>query len=129
MVEIKDGYYYTITQEWVKKMDDGTARIGLTDYAQDQLTDIAYVELPEVGEEYPKGEPLGIVESVKSSDEVMSPITGEVTEVNSELEDSPEMINESPYEKGWLCTIMIADESEFDELMDTDAYRKLMETL
>ena len=113
---------------WVQPQDNG-ALMGISDFAAEALGTIIYVELPEVGEDYPKGEPLGIVESVKSSDEIMSPITGEVTEVNSELEDSPEMINQSPFEDGWLCTITIADESEFDDLMDTDAYRKHMETL
>ena len=128
MAEVMEGYYYTETHEWVKK-EDGIARIGLTDYAQDQLTDIAYVELPEVGNDYPMGEPLGVVESVKSSDEIMSPLTGEVVEANTELEDSPELINESPYEKGWLCAMTISDESEFDNLMDTDSYRKYLETM
>ena len=129
MAEVMDGYYYTKTHEWVKKEDDNTARIGLTDYAQNQLTDIAYVELPEVGEDFAKGDPLGIVESVKSSDEIMSPLTGEVTDANTQLEDSPELINGSPYEDGWLVILSYSEESEFDELMDSDTYRKYMETV
>ncbi len=129
MAEVMDGYYYTKTHEWVKKEDDDTARIGLTDYAQHQLTDIAYVELPEVGETYAKGDPLGVVESVKSSDEIMSPLTGEVLDGNTELEDSPELINESPYESGWLVSMSISDATDFDELMDADTYRKYLETV
>jgi glycine cleavage system H protein len=128
MAEVMDGFYYTKTHEWVKKEDDDTARIGLTDYAQHQLTDIAYVELPEVGEDYPKGEPLGVVESVKSSDEIMSPISGEVLEANTDLEDSPELINQSPYKDGWLVVMTVSDADDFDELMDSETYKKYLET-
>ncbi len=128
MTEIKDGYYYTKTHEWVKREDD-QARIGLTDYAQHQLTDIAYVELPGVGDEFEKGDELGVVESVKSSAEVMSPITGKVLEVNSELEDSPELINESPYDDGWLALLSIEDDAEIDELMTTEEYTVFVASL
>jgi len=128
MAEVMDGFYYTKTHEWVKKEDDDTARLGLTDYAQHQLTDIAYVELPEVGEEFEKGDPLGVVESVKSSDEIMSPVSGEVLDANTELEDTPELINQSPYEKGWLCTMSVNDMADFDELMDSETYKKYLET-
>lgn len=129
MTEVMQGYYYTKTHEWVKKEDNDTARIGLTDYAQHQLTDIAFVELPEVGDTLSRGDPLGVVESVKSSDEIMSPLTGEILEVNSVLEDSPERINESPYEAGWLAIMTIGDESDFRELMDSDAYHAYLGTL
>lgn len=129
MTEVMEGYYYTKSHEWVKKVDETKARIGLTDYAQNQLTDIAYVELPEEGTNFPKGEPLGIVESVKSSDEIMSPFSGDVLEVNSQLEDSPELINESPFEEGWLVEMTISDPSELDELMDADSYTSYLATL
>lgn len=128
MTEIKDGYYYTKTHEWIKKEND-QARIGLTDYAQNQLTDIAYVELPGVGDHFDKGDELGVVESVKSSAEVMSPITCDVIEVNSELEDSPELINESPYEDGWLALLSIEDEAEIDELMTAEEYTAYLASL
>ena len=124
-----EGYYYTKTHEWVKKENEGLARIGLTDYAQHQLSDIAYVELPEVGEEFAKGDEIAVVESVKSSAETFSPISGEIKEVNSELEDSPELINESPYEAGWLVLMTISNEEEFSELMDPEAYSRYLNTL
>ena len=129
MTEVMEGYYYTKTHEWVKKESDNQARIGLTDYAQHQLTDIAYVEHPVIGDSFSKGDPLGVVESVKSSDEILSPLTGDVLDTNGELEDSPEMINESPYELGWLILMTYSDESEFSELMTADDYRKYLETV
>ena len=129
MTEVMEGYYYTKTHEWVKKENGDLARIGLTDYAQHQLSDIAYVELPEVGEEFAKGDEIAVVESVKSSAETFSPISGEIKEVNSELEDSPELINESPYEAGWLVLMTIADEEEFSGLMDPEAYSGYLDTL
>ncbi|MCK4614541.1 MAG: glycine cleavage system protein GcvH, partial [Thermoplasmata archaeon] len=126
MTEVMEGYYYTKTHEWVKKENEGLARIGLTDYAQHQLSDIAYVELPEVGEEFAKGDEIAVVESMKSSSETFSPISGEIKEVNSELEDSPELINESPYEAGWLVLMTISNEEEFSELMDPEAYSRYL---
>lgn len=124
-----DGLYYTRSHEWVKREGEDQVRIGLTDYAQHQLTDIAYVELPEVGTSFSKGEALGVVESVKSSDEIISPISGEVLEINSQLDDSPELINESPYEQGWLVVISIRNESEFTDLMTADQYREYLDSL
>ena len=129
MTEVLDGYYYTKTHEWVKKEDGSRAKIGLTDHAQEQLTDIAYVELPEVGEEFSRGDELGVVESVKSSDEILSPLTGKVTDANTELEDSPEMINESPYEDGWLAEIAYTIEEEFDDLMNAEEYTSYLDSL
>jgi glycine cleavage system H protein len=129
MTEVMDGYYYTKTHEWVSKESDNQVKIGLTDYAQDQLTDIAYVELPDVGDRFERGAPLGVVESVKSSDEIMSPITGEVLDTNTELEDSPEFINESPYENGWMILMSTENLGELDDLMTTDQYREYLTTM
>ena len=128
MTEIRDGIYYTKTHEWVKK-ENGTARIGLSDYAQHQLTDVAYVELPGVGEEFKKGDPLGVIESVKSSSEIYSPLSGVVKEVNTELEDSPELVNESPYDDGWLVVFGEINDEDFQELMSAGEYRKYLESL
>ena len=128
MAEVRDGIYYTKTHEWVKK-EDGTARIGLSDHAQHELTDVAYVELPGIGEEIGKGRKLGIIESVKSSSEIYSPVSGVVKEVNTELEDSPELVNESPYDDGWLVVLEDISEGDFGDLMNAEEYRKYLETL
>jgi glycine cleavage system H protein len=129
MTEVMEGYYYTKSHEWVSKESDNQVKIGLTDYAQDQLTDIAYVELPDVGDRFERGAPLGVVESVKSSDEIMSPITGEVVDTNTELEDSPEFINDSPYASGWMILMSAENLGELDDLMTTDQYREYLTSL
>ena len=128
MTEIAPDRKYTKTHEWVR-VEGGNARLGLSDYAQEHLTDIVYVELPDTGDEATAGEALCVVESVKAAEDFYSPVSGEIIEVNDELEDSPELINESPYEKGWLVLIALSDESELDGLMDVDAYRKYMDEM
>jgi glycine cleavage system H protein len=115
---------YTETHEWVK-VTDNRAIVGITDYAQAELTDIVYVELPSIGKEVKKGEELCVVESVKSVSEIYSPVSGKVIKVNRELEDSPEIINESPYEKGWLVELEIKDKSELNDLLDEESYKKI----
>ncbi|WP_067727211.1 glycine cleavage system protein GcvH [Oceanobacillus damuensis] len=117
---------YSKEHEWVKK-EDGKVRIGITDFAQDELGDIVFVELPEVGEEMTADEPFGSVESVKTVSELYAPISGKVVEVNEELEDNPEFVNESPYEKAWMVVIEPSNESEFDELLSPEAYKELTE--
>jgi len=129
MTEIPDGLHFTKTHEWVKKEEGGRVRIGLSDYAQEQLTDIAYVELPEVGADFDKGDNLGVVESVKSSDDVLSPVTGTVSDTNTELEDSPELINESPYDEGWLVVMTVEDEGDLGDLMSSDDYTAYLDSL
>lgn len=112
---------YTQSDEWVRVEGD-TAVIGITDYAQDQLNDLVYVELPEVGAEIAAGDALGVVESVKAAADLHLPIGGTVLEVNSTLEDEPELINADAYGKGWLVKISINDTAELDALMDAAAY-------
>jgi glycine cleavage system H protein len=102
------------------------ARVGITDHAQHELTDIVFVELPKIGKKVRKGELLGVVESVKTVADVYSPVTGEAIEANSILDDNPQLINESPYEKGWFAIIRMDDPSETKFLMDADAYRKML---
>jgi len=128
MTEIPDELKYTKSHEWIK-VEDGNARTGLTDYAQEHLTDIVYVELPEAGDAATFGEVLCVVESVKAAEDFFSPVSGDILEVNEELEDSPEMINESPYEKGWLVLISMSDESELEGLMDAGAYKEYLDSL
>lgn len=122
---VPDGLRYTKEHEWVKS-EGGMARVGITDHAQHELTDIVFVELPKIGKKVRKGELLGVVESVKTVADVYSPVTGEAIEANSILDDNPQFINESPYEKGWFAIIRMDDPSETKLLMDADAYRKML---
>lgn len=119
-------YKYTKTHEWVKVEGD-VATVGLTDFAQSELGDITYIELPEAGMELSQSDSFGVVESVKAASDVYSPISGEVIEGNSEAEDAPEMVNQSPFQDAWLIKIRIADPSQLDGLLDADAYEKFME--
>ncbi len=102
--EVPEGLYYSKDWMWIK-VEDGKARVGITDYAQKQMREIVFAELPEVGAEVKKDEPFGTLESVKSVSDLISPLTGKVVEVNTEASDSPEIINEDPYGKGWLLVI------------------------
>ncbi len=121
MTEIRDDLLYTESDEWIERKN-GAVRIGITDYAQDHLTDVVYVELPDVGEHFEQGDEVAVVESVKSVSEIYAPVGGEVTAVNEELEDAPELVNESPYDDGWLLEVELDDKSELDELLTPEAY-------
>jgi len=112
---------YTREDEWVR-MEDAVARIGITDYAQDQLGDVVFVELPEVGTRVAQGETFGSIESVKAVSDLFAPISGEVLEVNTALADSPEVVNESCYEDGWMLAIAPSDPEELEGLLSADAY-------
>ena len=110
--------------EWVK-VEGGTARVGITAFAQHELGDIVFVELPEVGTEVSADEPFGSVESVKTVSELYAPVSGKVVEVNEDLNDSPEFVNESPYEKAWMIVIEMSDSSELDKLMTAEKYEEM----
>jgi len=112
---------YAESHEWVKAAGD-TARIGITDYAQDQLGDIVFVELPDIGESFEKGAEFGTVESVKAVSELYLPVSGEIVAINEALEDAPELINNTPFSDGWMIEVKLDDSSEIDALMDKDAY-------
>lgn len=114
---------YAKSHEWVR-MEGDVAVIGVSDYAQHLLSDVVYVELPEVGDTLTKGESLGTVESVKAAEDAYAPVSGEVIEVNTELEDNPEWINEDPYGKAWLVKVTPSDTGELDDLMDVTVYEK-----
>lgn len=116
---------YSEEHEWAV-FNGQTLRVGITDYAQDQLGDIVFVELPQVGDVFTKGAEFGSIESVKAVSELFIPFGGEIVAVNSALEDSPELIADSPYDAGWLIEIIPADKTEFDELLDAATYRKLL---
>ena len=117
---------YSKEHEWVK-MEDGKATIGITDFAQSELGDIVFVELPEVGDEISKDQPFGSVESVKTVSELYAPISGKVVAINEELLDNPEYVNESPYGTAWMITVEVTNDEEVKELMDADAYTALIE--
>lgn len=112
---------YAKTDEWIK-VEGGEALVGITDYAQDHLSDLVFVELPDVGASFAKGAAFGVVESVKAAADINMPAGGEIVAVNTELENAPETINEDPYGKGWIVRIKLADASELDDLMDAAAY-------
>ena len=117
---------YAPTHEW-SRQDGDTITVGITDFAQDQLGDVVFVELPNVGDSVSAGDAVAVVESVKTASDIYAPISGEITEVNDALEDSPETLNESPYENGWLFKLRLSDPSELDNLLDAKGYQKVAE--
>ncbi len=125
-MEIPEGLYYTEDHEWVD-MEDGTGRVGITDHAQDELGDIVFVELPRKGEEFEQHDNFGVIESVKAVSDMYIPVSGTIAEVNEELLDSPELINDEPYEGGWIIEIEVSAEDELDELMDAEEYKEYLE--
>ncbi|MFK3935888.1 glycine cleavage system protein GcvH [Alkalihalobacillus sp. NPDC078783] len=116
---------YSEEHEWVKTEGD-KVRIGITDFAQSELGDIVFVELPEIGDEIEADEPFGSVESVKTVSELYAPISGKVVEINENLDDSPEFVNESPYEKAWMIVVEPKDAGEVDKLMSADEYNTMI---
>jgi glycine cleavage system H protein len=126
-MQVPDDLLYTEEHEWVRKVGDSLVRIGITDYAQDQLGDVVFVELPEVGAKVAKDDILVEVESTKSVGEVYAPFAGEVRAVNRAVSESPELVNTSPYEEAWLVEMAIEGELPIDGLLDPAAYRELTE--
>jgi glycine cleavage system H protein len=124
--DIPDTCRYTSSDEWVRIDDDG-ARIGITDYAQSELSDVVFVELPEVGTQIEAGQSFGVVESVKAVSDLIAPLSGEVVAVHRALDDSPEWVNEDPYGRGWIVCIAPDDPEAYDQLMTPDVYRKSVE--
>lgn len=118
---------YTAEHEWAVQEEGGRVRVGITDFAQDALGDVVYVDLPEEGTEVRAGEAFGEVESTKSVSDIFSPISGRIVERNEALGDTPEVVNHDPYGDGWMVAIEVSDPSELDDLLDADAYRRLVE--
>jgi len=125
MTNVPSDLRYSKTHEWVK-VDGDTAEIGVDDYAQEQLGDITYLELPESGSEVTQGEPLGVVESVKAASDIYAPVSGEVIETNQGAVDSPDQVNSKPYQT-WLLRIRMSDPSQADSLMDADQYQRFLD--
>jgi glycine cleavage system H protein len=124
-MEIPAGLKYSKEHEWVAA-EDSVATIGITDYAQEQLGEVVYVELPAIGDKISKDDPFGVVESVKAVSDIYAPISGTVIEINQELPESPETVNDDPYGDGWLIKIRINDNSELDDLMDGEEYEEMV---
>lgn len=125
MMEFPEGLFYIESHEWVR--DEGKqVTVGLTDYAQNQLKDIVYVELPEVGSEFQRGESIGVVESVKTVADMYSPVSGKVTETNLALKDHPQFVNEDPYGKGWILKMEFKNREEIRGLLSSKAYQGVL---
>jgi len=119
---------YAKDHEWAE-LRDGKVRVGISDYAQDQLGDVVFVDLPEVGASFGKGEQFGFVESAKAVGELFMPLGGEIVAVNQAVDDSPELVNQSPYTDGWMVEVQPSDPGELDALMTNEAYRQMLEDL
>ncbi|PSQ97873.1 MAG: glycine cleavage system protein H [Bacteroidetes bacterium SW_9_63_38] len=120
-MDTPDGLYYTEDHEWLR-LDDGTARVGITDFAQSELGDIVFVEMEPEGTEFGQNDVFGTVEAVKTVSELYMPVSGTIMTINTELETAPELVNDDPYGDGWMVELELADEDELEALMDADAY-------
>lgn len=127
MSEIPGDLKFLKSHEWARLEDDGLVRVGISEHAQEQLGDLVYVELPEVGSRVEAGNSCAVVESVKAASDVYSPVSGEVVEVNETLNDKPEAINEDAFGDGWIFAVRIDSKDELDEMLDPDAYAELIE--
>jgi len=127
MSNVPEELKYTKDHEWVKVCEDGTALVGITDYAQQSLGDITFVELPSVDADFGEGDTFGVVESVKAASDLYMPVACKVLEVNEDLEDEPEEVNGDPYGKGWMLKIEPANAADLDKLMDASAYNGILE--
>ena len=126
MSDIPNDLRCTKDHEWVREQDDGTLAVGITDHAQAALGDLVFIELPEVGGEVDAGDVCAVVESVKAASDVFSPLAGTILEVNTALDESPEMVNSDPYGQGWLFRIAPASPADFEKLLDSEAYARLL---
>jgi len=127
MSTVEKDYKFAPSHEWVKDNGDGTATVGISQHAQGLLGDVVFVELPDVGDDTTAGEGFSLVESVKAASDVYAPVSGEVIAVNEDLEDSPELVNEAAFTKGWIAKIKLSDPSDLDNLLDLTAYSEAIE--
>lgn len=123
-MNVPDSLLYRDSHEWIDPADPTAATVGISDHAQAELTDVVYLELPEVGRVVKQGEPFAVVESVKAANDIYAPVSGEVVEVNSVLADAPEPVNEDPYGAGWMVKIRLADPAELEGLLNATSYRE-----
>ncbi|GGO87729.1 glycine cleavage system H protein [Marinobacterium nitratireducens] len=127
MSDVPNELKYVASHEWIRVESDGTVTVGVTDHAQDLLGDVVFVELPGAGTELSAGDEAGVVESVKAASDIYAPLSGEVIEINEDLEESPELVNSDPYGDGWFFKLKLSDTSELDDLLDADGYAELCE--
>jgi glycine cleavage system H protein len=128
MSELPADLRYTKSHEWVRRLDDGTLEVGITEHAQDLMGDMVYVELPEAGVSFDAGKECAVVESVKAASDVYAPVAGEVIAVNETLADAPETVNQDPYGKGWMFRIKPADAAQYDALLQARAYQDVLDS-
>ena len=126
MSNIPQNLSYRDSHEWVRREEDGSVTVGITEHAQELLGDMVFVDLPEVGRQVSVGDDCAVAESVKAASDIYAPLSGEIIAVNEELNDSPEQVNASPYEAGWLFKIKLSNENELSQLLDADAYQTLI---
>ena len=126
MSELPKDLLYTKDHEWIRLQDDGIAVVGITDYAQESLGDITFIEFPEVGATFENGEMFGVVESVKAASDLYMPVSGEIVEINEEVDATPELVNQDAFSKGWLLKIRLADQSQVESLMKPDEYASII---
>ena len=122
-MQFPDELLYSTGHEWIL-VENGMGKVGITDYAEQMLGDVVYVEMPEIGTEVTKGEAFGVVESVKAASDIYAPVSGEVTGINEDLGEHPEHINRSPYELGWIIKVIISNKADLDDLMDSKKYQE-----
>ena len=125
-MQLPEALKYSASHEW-SRLEGDTLTVGITDFAQDQLGDVVFVELPSVGQTVTAGSAVAVVESVKTASDIYAPVSGEVLEVNSALEDAPETINSAPFEGGWMFKLRVSDTAELDKLLDANAYQEIAE--
>jgi glycine cleavage system H protein len=124
MSDIPSDLRYAESHEWISQEEEGVVKVGISDHAQGQLGDLVFVELPEEGETFGRGDACAVVESVKAASDIYCPVSGEIVVVNEALADTPEIVNNDPYGDGWLFSVKLDDTGELDELMDAEAYRE-----
>ncbi len=127
MHDIPSNLKYTNAHIWLEELGENKYRIGITDFAQDELGDVVFIELPEEGKDYSQADECAVIESVKSTSDIYCPLSGVVTEINSELEDNPDLVNSKPYSEGWMFLLKASDDKELDELIDANSYYELTE--
>lgn len=127
MSNVPNTLKYLSSHEWVRLEDDGTVTVGITEFAQEQLGDVVFVELPEVGLEVAIEQEIAVVESVKAASDIYAPLSGKVIAINEDIVDAPELVNEDPYGKAWFFKLELADQTQLDDLLDADAYAALCE--
>lgn len=126
MASYPDSYFYSQEHEWVRLEEEETGVIGITDFAQSELGDVVFVELPRVGDSFAAGDEIGTIESVKAVAEIYTPVSGEILEVNAKLEDHPEIVNEDPHDGGWLVRVKLKDPDETSSLLSAQAYEEMI---